>query len=475
VNQKIKYKTYYIELKLALFSLLLFLMFPTSDLKSQLNIKNKSYEVKTKASPNAENIIDRRVDETLGEAEEILSGNKEFTKTNGKQSQGSNLSADPNYDSNKDLEIYEDSQKEAFESTASSYENDSLVSAYISKFDFIPGENILGVEDFELEEIGDFPSLWDTDASGEVVSIPGMSGKWLKLGKDGFFLPEFFKELPENFTMEFDVVVNEEYSWFSSPLYVAITTSEASANWRPDKRQRTSSGLVLSIHPVNASSTGGIASIKAYIDGSDVLNSEQEQMALTTAWRLSNKSTKVHISLWKQGQRIRIYLNEKKYWDLPRAFSKDLIHNRLFFLTQGGKETEHFFISNFTLAIGTPDSRNRLITEGSLTTNGIKFDVNSDRLKEESYGLIKEIATVLKENPGLRVKIVGHTDSDGQAESNQVLSLKRAVSVRSALVSRFNIDPSRLEVEGKGASEPVAENNSPLNKALNRRVQFIKL
>lgn len=352
---------------------------------------------------------------------------------------------------------------------------DSLRIAYISKFDFIPGEKILGLEGFETDPVGDFPGNWDTDASGEVVTIQGKPGKWLKMGKDGYFLPEFYKELPENFTLEFDLAATDTYSWFSSSLGFLITNSEAKSTWRPDKNQWKSSGILLSVHPVNASSTMGVTALKTFVEGKEVTNTDQSQSSLTTVERVREKATSMHVSVWKQGQRLRVYFNEKKMWDLPRAFSKEIVHDRFFFLTKGGKENEFFFVSNLKLAAGTPDTRSKLVTEGSLTTNGITFDVNSDRLRQESYGVIRDIANVLNENPDIRVRIVGHTDSDGGAQLNQELSLNRARSVQKALVESFGIASSRLEVAGKGASEPLVANDSPVNKAMNRRVQFVKL
>jgi outer membrane protein OmpA-like peptidoglycan-associated protein len=119
--------------------------------------------------------------------------------------------------------------------------------------------------------------------------------------------------------------------------------------------------------------------------------------------------------------------------------------------------------------------RNKLITEGKLVSYGILFDVNSDKLKPESAPTLKEIAQVLKDNPAVRIKIVGHTDSDGENAANLDLSKRRAASVKAELTNTFGIDAARLESEGKGETEPVAANDSGINKAKNRRVEFIKL
>ena len=70
--------------------------------------------------------------------------------------------------------------------------------------------------------------------------------------------------------------------------------------------------------------------------------------------------------------------------------------------------------------------------------------------------------------------LIAHTDSDGNDLLNLDLSKRRGASVKSELVQNFNIDAAMIETDGKGSSVPVAPNNTPSNKALNRRVEFIK-
>lgn len=129
----------------------------------------------------------------------------------------------------------------------------------------------------------------------------------------------------------------------------------------------------------------------------------------------------------------------------------------------------------FTRAVGAPDTRNKLIIEGKFVTRGILFDVGSDKIKPESYGVLKDIAAVLTENGDVKVRIIGHTDADGKDADNLVLSQKRAVAVKNALVTDFNIDASRMQTDGKGESQPVDKNDSAIGKANNRRVEFIKI
>ena len=179
---------------------------------------------------------------------------------------------------------------------------------------------------------------------------------------------------------------------------------------------------------------------------------------------------KYHIAIWVQKTRVRLYQNENKLFDTPKAFPTGCVKpDRLRF------EDGAAMVSNIRIAVGAPDMRNKLLTEGKLVTYGIYFDVNKDVVKPESYGTLKEIAKVLTENPGVRVKIIGHTDSDGADAANLDLSKRRGASVKNELVKSFGIDVSRLESDGMGKSQPVAPNDSPVNKALNRRVEFIKL
>ena len=133
------------------------------------------------------------------------------------------------------------------------------------------------------------------------------------------------------------------------------------------------------------------------------------------------------------------------------------------------------YVTNLKITTASPDTRSKLITEGKLITYGITFDVGKADVKPESFGTLKSIADVLKENSAVNVKIVGHTDSDGDDAKNLELSKRRAESVKNALVKNFGIEASRMETEGAGETSPIAPNDTPVNKAQNRRVEFVKL
>lgn len=104
----------------------------------------------------------------------------------------------------------------------------------------------------------------------------------------------------------------------------------------------------------------------------------------------------------------------------------------------------------------------------------IEFDVDSYRIRPESYHLLNLLGKALigEKLMGIPVIIKGHTDSDGDADYNLKLSLQRGISVKHYLTSNFTISPSLLDVVGYGEAMPLVTNNSIANKQINRRVEI---
>ena len=112
---------------------------------------------------------------------------------------------------------------------------------------------------------------------------------------------------------------------------------------------------------------------------------------------------------------------------------------------------------------------------GHVALYGILFDFDRDEVKPESAPTLAEIATLLRNDPALRLAVVGHTDAQGGADYNLDLSRRRADHVVAALVRGHGIDASRLQARGAGAGEPVASNDSEDGRAKNRRVELVRL
>lgn len=104
--------------------------------------------------------------------------------------------------------------------------------------------------------------------------------------------------------------------------------------------------------------------------------------------------------------------------------------------------------------------------------SGLLFALNSSDLSAKSKEELKKFSEVLNKYPDTNLHINGHTDDTGSDAFNQTLSEKRAASVSKFLTSQ-NVSTSRLTVTGFGETQPMVENNSAENRALNRRVEVI--
>ena len=111
---------------------------------------------------------------------------------------------------------------------------------------------------------------------------------------------------------------------------------------------------------------------------------------------------------------------------------------------------------------------------GKVSLYGIYFDTAKSDLKPESDAALAEIAKLLKNQPSLKLLVVGHTDNTGLLGDNMKLSMDRAMSVVHALVIRYAISNSRLMPFGDGPTAPVASNDTEAGRALNRRVELVK-
>jgi len=107
-----------------------------------------------------------------------------------------------------------------------------------------------------------------------------------------------------------------------------------------------------------------------------------------------------------------------------------------------------------------------------LTLEPVMFALNSARILPESFDMLDEIATVLMAHPEIeKLSIDGHTDSQGSDERNQILSEERAQSVREYLIQQ-GVALERLDAQGFGESQPIADNATAEGRSKNRRVEF---
>ena len=328
-----------------------------------------------------------------------------------------------------------------------------------STYDFVPGDKVILFDDFSQDAVGDFPALWTANAPGEINTLNIAPGRWLNLNStDGSYFLLKSIDFPKNFIIEFDIVPKKTGGRIAAGLilYGEDKPKEMDTNPHPG-----TSGIFISIEKERWNTMGYKSSENTTITGSSAVNPVEPEKVN-------------HVIIWAQNRRFRIYHKQAKVLDIPTNVFDGTKFNRLCFRLSRGASCGSY-ISNIRITSAAPDMRSKLLTEGKLVSYGIYFDVNKDVVKPESYGTLKGIADVLNENPDVKVKIVGHTDSDGADPANLDLSKRRGGAVKAELVKNFGIDGSRLEADGMGETQPVAPNDTPANKALNRRVELIKL
>lgn len=326
--------------------------------------------------------------------------------------------------------------------------------------DFESGNIVILEDNFSQDNQGDFPVNWDTNGSGEIVIIDGV--KWLRLGGNSTYVPILDKASPEDYTIEFDLLVTGLDKKTSSSSRINILLEDTERFGKPK------SFAMVELSPSQFIESQGV--VEKNENGKRIL---RNKIGKDYRKAIDGQS---HISIAINKSRMRVWMNENKLIDIPRLVPEGKMTFKLQTLSlrdEFGKD--EVYISNFKMASAGEDNRSKLLTEGKLSTNAIQFESGSDKILSPSFETIREIASILEENPEVKIKIIGHTDSDGDTSSNLALSKKRAASVKKAMTVQYGIAENRMQTEGKGENDPIAQNTSEEGKAQNRRVEFIKL
>ncbi len=421
----------------ALVVTILAFLFLGSWLNASAQIINVPKRVENKVVNRVNNKIDRGIDKGLDAVEKDI---KEGTKQDNKSGAETKVQTD----------------QSGKTPAGSDKQGQEGLKAY-SNYDFVPGDKVLLYEDFSQDAVGDFPALWTTNKSGEINTLSVAPGNWLNLNAtegNWWFLKPI--EFPKNFIIEFDIVPKKAGGRYAVgvAIYGENGFKEMSDPWA------CKTGLIVSVAKTGWESQG-LKAGSPKITGNSQLKPVVEEKVN-------------HVIIWVQNRRVRIYHQGEKVLDMPTNLYEDSKFTRLAFQLYRGASCASY-ITNIKITTASPDTRNKLLTEGKLVTYGIYFDVNKDIVKPESYGTLKDIAKILNEVPDVKVKIIGHTDADGADAANLDLSKRRAASVKAELAKTFGVNADRLVTDGMGEGQPVAPNDTPSNKALNRRVEFIKM
>ena len=322
-------------------------------------------------------------------------------------------------------------------------------------YDFVPGDRIIYEYDMAGEVDSEIPGrMLIQSGSAEIQTALGEKCIMIPDESDACFSPLMTSNsyLPEQFTIEFDMLLEDPAGY--NLLNIELKGDDD-----------------------GVCSYGGIQTITLTRH-----NGENHYSWRTTDANGSQmkfpKASDADLGPMNGWRHVAIYVNKnigKIYVDQHRIGTVNTVQpgtRRIEFMLR--PDAQRVFFKNFRIAAGGTDAYQKVVTSGKFIAHGILFDVNKATLKPQSMGTINEIAKMLKAHTDLRFEIGGHTDSDGTADANVKLSLARAESVKSQLVS-MGIDASRLTTKGYGSSQPVSDNLSMEGKANNRRVEFKKL
>jgi len=343
-----------------------------------------------------------------------------------------------------------------------------------SKFDFVAGDSILYVNDFSNEAIGELPAGWNSNGSSVLVKLDGMEGQWLRMAQRTVCLSDNRKLLGQDFTVEFDMFLQIDFKGWLPPSirFGLLSTGKADPSGNSLLSDpKGDKSLYMEISPL---STGANVVLESYKNHTRYFNSPPQNSNLAKKWY----GKVVHVSIQGQKERLRIWMDGDKMYDVPKAIPLEGMFNQLYFqLSSSPYQDDQIgvYFTNIKIAKGMPDLRHKLMEEGKFSTTGILFDTGSATIKAESTGVLKSIADVLNQNKEAKIRIIGHTDAAGEEKANQQLSERRAMAVKETLQNTFSIASERLEATGKGESSPVSTGKSKEAMAQNRRVEFVRL
>jgi len=392
-------------------------------------VRKTQKKIEREAENRTQKRIDKGIDDAFDGVEDGIDGkNKDKNKP-----EDANTSSTSNNDPSKNNSSNTNNE----EATENTNNTPTLV---WSKFDFIPGDTVIFEDGPSAEEEnGEFPSRWDLDeGNAEIAEVDGTNVivfphgavivPYLKNSKDDY--------LPEVFTIEFDAYFSEDnHHRFWIQFY-------------DEKNQK-----------------GNHNPITFYTDAVGFENStgEYPKELASSGWR--------HFSVAFTKGKLKVYLNDTRLINLPHV---EINPTGITFENDGYAADKTFqYMKNFRIAKGGVKYYDRVLSDGKIIVNGIKFDVNKATLKPESMGPINKIYKLMIKNPDVNFSVEGHTDSDGSDENNQTLSVARAKTVMNKLIE-MGIDKSRLKFTGFGESKPLDNNTTPEGKANNRRVEFVK-
>jgi OOP family OmpA-OmpF porin len=315
-------------------------------------------------------------------------------------------------------------------------------------YDFVPGDKIIFEDSFTDEESGEFPSHWDLlSGQAQVSTLQGEKVFALTEGNYASVVPLMQTDTylaSDTFTVEFDF-----YTQPGAYNQVGVRF------WNPKNSDQDNSS--------SDEKNGVFVGYECSANGLSGTYPESDEIFNNNKWH--------HVAVARKGRQLKVYEDQYRVLNIPVFKGNTYAVN----FVGIGDQDKPIMIKNVRIALGGNfNDTKRIITESRIITHGILFDIDKATIKPQSMGTINEIYKLLKDNPGLKYEIDGHTDNTGNSKHNMELSQERADAVKTQLVS-MGIDASRLTTKGFGDTKPISDNSDPAGRANNRRVEFVKV
>ena len=350
-----------------------------------------------------------------------------------------------------------------------------------AKSDFKRGGTVFFNDDLKGEQLGEFPSKWDllNGSECEVVNIKGMNAIKIE-GTQIKPLMEELKYLPEEFTIEFDVLSQpaQEGSGWDATLDIFFFGDDYEG--RGEDRVFVTKTSVETANANNYAKGEYDAIAWDWTSWNPSGNEIQGETSREGIRKVFKKNDWNHIAFSFNKRAFKMYLNYSRIVNIPSQKQP-----RTWSMEGRSDSDKGVYITNIVMAKGAVDLYERNATDyssavekaiaetGKFVTNNILFETGKATLKPESMDEIQKVADYMKKDASARFEVQGHTDNQGSDAINDPLSQQRAEAVVKALES-MGVDPFNLRAVGKGSHEPVASNSTDEGRAQNRRVEFIK-
>lgn len=404
----------------------------TTEVNAQSFLKKLGKKVENAAKNAIERNAERKTEEAV---DKVFEGDFGKGKNNKDKNNNGNNNADEVYDNGNATAQTQPQKGQSLEMT-------------YAKSDFVPGDEIFFEDNQANEQLGEFPSQWDL-ISG-TIEIAKLNGEnTICFTSHGASIAPLMKDmenyLPEMFTIEFDYLEFPNQYTFRHRFYL-----------------RDGNKNVLSVEFAGADSD---VSCRYYTPSGDSRKTDDGKLAKSIVNKNNGWN---HFALSFNKRACKIYINGTRVANIPNMAAPKTLQ------IWGATQQDQFtYIKNVRIAKGAVPLYDRMMSDGKFITYGITFDVGKATIKPESMGEINRIVQLMNENPDLKFSVEGHTDSTGNATSNQTLSEQRSQAIVAKLVE-MGIAQDRLTAVGKGQNNPIADNSTDEGRAKNRRVEFVK-